>query len=114
MSEKYDSLTHSLRSSASPGGKRDFWDLQYRSKWKAPKYMQVPRFKSYSDTPKSTLQSLLGKKLNFPMGSGTELSIGRFNQRVPTDIEPAGMRGPGGELKYEDAPMYGIKFKKNF
>ena len=114
MSEKYDSLTHSLRSSASPGGKRDFWDLQYRSKWKTPKFMQTPRFKSYSDTPKSTLQSLLGKKLNFPMGGGASISIGRFNQRVPTDVEPVSEYSPGGELKYENNPMYGIKFKKRF
>jgi hypothetical protein len=76
--------------------------------------MQTPRFKSYSHTPKSTLQSLLGKKLNFPIGGGSEISIGRFNQRVPTDIESPSEYSPGGELKYEDNPMYGIKFKKRF
>jgi hypothetical protein len=48
------------------------------------------------------------------MGGGASISIGRFNQRVPTDIESPSEYSPGGELKYEDNPMYGIKFKKRF
>jgi hypothetical protein len=48
------------------------------------------------------------------MGGGSSISLGRFNQRIPTDIEPASEQNPGGELKYRNNPMYGIKFKKNF
>ena len=123
MSDKYDNLTHSLRSSASPGGKRDFWDLQYRSKWKGISSPSKPRFKSYAHEPKDTLQALLGKKINFPMGDSMSLSIGRFNQKLPVDIIQSGdyfqdynIESPeeGGGFKYKDNPMYGIKVRKRF